>query len=298
MLHSLTANLLKELEAIRGKYLAAESEEIRKQMILKACEDVSHGHGDLVTANLVKIVSHFVVNEQAELDNLIGFLKVNDGVDAQTVEREKNYVFDDRFGTTTSLILTQYELPEEVTVQRFMTSGRCHPSPIASVTMALNALAKYNVRYSDFIFIDIGSGLGRNVMLALNYPFKRAIGIEHSQYLHDMARSNLEAFKLKTNKPDIFDLYCMDALDYPFPQENMILYFWRPFSNEVAIKFFQQVENFIKGTSLRVLLVFLGPVYTIVEESDFFHLLDNFYTSDLHSGEGTYFTITVYSNHI
>ena len=43
----------------------------------------------------------------------------------------------------------------------------------------------------DDVFIDLGSGMGRMVLEAARYPFKRVIGVELVEQLHDLARANL-----------------------------------------------------------------------------------------------------------
>jgi hypothetical protein len=296
MKRNLTASLLQEFETIREEYLTIPDEEERGRLILRICEDLSKRYEDAVAVNFVDIVKYCIIEKRADLDSLIRGLKMRDDLDKQTIEREKRDAFDERFGTVTSLIIPQYELPEMISLHRLQTSGRYHPSPISSVIMALNALQNYNVAYNEFVFIDLGSGLGRNLLLASNYPFKKNVGIEHSQYLHNIAEMNVKRYLYGTKKLNIFDLQCIDVLDYSFPQENMVLYIWRPFSDEIAIQFIKKLEAFISNTTLKVVLIFLGDVYPIVEESVFFNILDKFFTTDVSFSEEQLFTITIYSN--
>ncbi|GAA0553908.1 class I SAM-dependent methyltransferase [Chitinophaga japonensis] len=296
MTPNLTANLVERLEAIRGACMDAGNESERNRMILGVCEELCREYAPAVAANLTKIVHHYITREKIEIDGLIAFLKVNREVDHLTVIREEADDFDGKFGTTTSPILTQYELPEEISLERFRTSGRYHPSPVSSVKMALDALEKYNVQYSSCTFIDVGSGLGRNLLLAAAYPFRKIVGIEHSAYLHETAGKNIGAYRSAALQCNVFDLQCIDALEYEFPAGDLVLYFWRPFTDEIAERFMDKLDRYAANASCRIILIFLGVVYPAVQTSRYFGIEDKFFTPDLFFSEEEYFTITIYSN--
>ena len=67
---------------------------------------------------------------------------------------------------------------------------------------------------SDDVFIDLGSGKGRMVLAAAaRYPFKRVIGVELAEQLHEVARANVAewspAVALVRTRATLFDV-----LDY------------------------------------------------------------------------------------
>ena len=45
--------------------------------------------------------------------------------------------------------------------------------------------------FHDFVFIDLGSGKGRTLLMASDYPFRRIIGVELLPALHQAAQDNL-----------------------------------------------------------------------------------------------------------
>lgn len=295
MEHNLTAIVATRLEAARETCLGLPEQAAQQQFILDTCVEVAQSYSGIASDNLLDIIKHYITVEAVPLDDLIQFLKANDGLDLQTRKREVTDDFDCTFGTTTNKILAQYELPEKISLERFLHSGRYHPSPVGTVNMVLNSLQKYNIRYEDYVFIDVGSGMGRNLLLAASYPFKKITGIEQSAYLHEIAKENIDKY-LQGKESDIFDLQCEDALNYTFPSENLVLYFWRPFSDEIAEAFIDKLTTFAANASIRVVLIFLGVVYPVVETSGYFHLLDQFSTPDLSFSEEEYFTVTLYSN--
>src|SRR5579864_6223943 len=64
--------------------------------------------------------------------------------------------------------------------------------------------------YSQYTFIDLGSGKGRAILLAQKYNFRRYIGVEFAKELHELAQANLQDY-------ENIELQCMDATQYVFP---------------------------------------------------------------------------------
>ena len=100
---------------------------------------------------------------------------------------------------------------------------RYQPSDTDSVRAALTSLP---ISPKDFTFVDIGSGKGRVLLLAAEYPFKRIIGVEFAEELHRIARKNIErAF----GQDGRIELLCDDATEYELPDDPVVLYFYNPF---------------------------------------------------------------------
>ena len=52
-------------------------------------------------------------------------------------------------------------------------------------------MSSLKLDFQEFTFIDIGSGKGRVLMMAADYPFRRILGIELLPDLHRAAQENL-----------------------------------------------------------------------------------------------------------
>lgn len=90
------------------------------------------------------------------------------------------------------------------------------------------------IDFSRFTFVDLGSGKGRALMMAAAYGFRQAIGVEYIPALHRVAQENISKFasehrQLKTQMVSL----CMDARDYQFPAEPLVLYLFNPFPEPV-----------------------------------------------------------------
>jgi SAM-dependent methyltransferase len=90
----------------------------------------------------------------------------------------------------------------------------------------LQAQAQIDLR--DFIFIDLGSGKGRTLLMASDYPFQRIIGVELLPALHQIAVDNLAKYKSDTQKCFALESICVDATLFPFPDDPLVLYMFNP----------------------------------------------------------------------
>ena len=106
--------------------------------------------------------------------------------------------------------------------------GTLH-SPYQPTEAALfhEMLDSLKIDFREFTFIDLGSGKGRTLLMASDYPFRGIIGVELLPALHAVAESNIAVYK-KTQL--CFDLksICADACDFEFPTEPTLLYLFNP----------------------------------------------------------------------
>lgn len=295
---ALHKNLLDALEAIRDDYFSLPDPVAQKKLLLETCRTAAGQQEHIIGDNLSNILDHYIQIDAIDYDWVIGFLlgRINNEADHKMRSREQKDDFDSRFNTVTGVILSQYELPDEVTVERYESSNRYNPSPIASVEMALGKLPEYGVRYEDFVFIDIGSGMGRNLLLASAYPFREIIGVELSAYLHSVAGDNIARYRSPDIRCSNFRLECVNATEFLFPEENMVLYFWLPFDENVAKLFLQKLESFLRAHPVRCLLVFLEVSYTCLDQSEVFKKIDWFLTPATTISDRDFFSITVFAN--
>jgi predicted RNA methylase len=94
-----------------------------------------------------------------------------------------------------------------------------------------NALASLQIKHEEFIFIDLGSGKGRALLLALRFPFRRIVGVEFALELHRIAQTNLVRFAaaggMDTGR---VSLVHVDATEFELPTEPLVIYMYNPFN--------------------------------------------------------------------
>lgn len=85
----------------------------------------------------------------------------------------------------------------------------------------------------QFTFIDVGAGMGRAVLLAAEYPFKRVVGIELNPLLVKVAQRNLEVWQAAGKSRTPMQVICADAVDAPFANGPCVVFLFNPFGASV-----------------------------------------------------------------
>jgi len=86
-----------------------------------------------------------------------------------------------------------------------------------------------NLHLDEFTFIDLGSGKGRTLLMASDYPFHRIVGVELLPSLHQIAQENLSRYKSESQQCFAVESVCADATSFPLPEEPLLLYLFNPF---------------------------------------------------------------------
>jgi tetratricopeptide (TPR) repeat protein len=114
-----------------------------------------------------------------------------------------------------------------------------------------NALSSLKINFSDYTFIDFGSGKGKALFLAASYPFKKIIGIEFSDVLSAVAQENIRRFKR-----DNIESLCMDAVAYKIPEESIVCYFYDPFDEYIMTKIIDNLRKTYHSCKKKILIVY------------------------------------------
>jgi SAM-dependent methyltransferase len=115
--------------------------------------------------------------------------------------------------------------------------------------------------YSDYTFIDIGSGKGRMLLLASEFPFRKIVGVEMRQDLHDRALENVRRFRRPRVKCSQIECRLEDATRYDFPAGKLIVYLFNPFSAEVAREVLRRLDDSVEEHPREIVLVYLYPEF-------------------------------------
>jgi SAM-dependent methyltransferase len=125
------------------------------------------------------------------------------------------------------------------------------------IRMALRGLPIKD--FSAFTFVDLGSGKGRALMIAAEYKFRRILGIEFARELHEAAERNLTAWK-KRYRPgmDVESVHA-DALDYHFPEEPLVIYYFNSFAPAAAAKVLTRLGTSLAEKPREVYVIYMFP---------------------------------------
>jgi SAM-dependent methyltransferase len=135
-----------------------------------------------------------------------------------------DYDFDHRVNTTWAAPTLPMRLRE------IFTRGKYQPSEPELFHTILCAL---QVNFERFTFIDLGSGKGRTLLMASDYPFRKVVGAEIIPELHEIAVQNLARYESEQQKCFALEAWLGDAREFPLPPEPMVLYLFNPFPADI-----------------------------------------------------------------
>ena len=107
----------------------------------------------------------------------------------------------------------------------------------------------------DEVFVDVGSGMGRVLLIAARQPFKRVIGVEQNPELTEIARSNVEASRKRLVCRDV-ELFAGDALDWPIPDDLSVVYFFCPFPEHALKQFMERLYESLDRRPREIRLIY------------------------------------------
>jgi hypothetical protein len=98
------------------------------------------------------------------------------------------------------------------------------------------------VDFSQFTFIDLGSGKGRVLLMASSYPFQRIVGVEFMPDLHRAAQNNIASYSSARQRCRQIETVCVDARDFQFPNGSLVVYLFNPFSESTFAKVLENLR--------------------------------------------------------
>jgi len=132
-------------------------------------------------------------------------------------------------------------------------------------------IAALGIDCGEFTFIDMGSGKGRALLLAAEYPFRRIIGVEILPELHAVAEQNFRRFKDERQKCFQLQSWCGDARDFEFPDEPTLLYLFNPFYEPVLKDVLEKLRTSLSDRPRKFVLLYVNPLAeSVVKGARFF----------------------------
>lgn len=193
----------------------------------------------------------------------IGWEFVRDSMPDRTRQRfgDVDYDWEHRVDTTSANVSWR---------ARFIGLLNSSYQPIESPLFQemLNALG---IDYSRFTFIDIGSGKGRPLLMAAEYPFRRVIGVELLPELNAIAQENLHRFPNGRKRCKQIEAVQGDATDFAFPAEPLVVFMFHPLPESGFRKLIANLQASIRRDPREVWLIYANPLFEgIVLESGAF----------------------------
>jgi hypothetical protein len=113
----------------------------------------------------------------------------------------------------------------------------------------------------DFAFIDLGSGKGRALLMASDYPFRRILGVEFMPELNVAAQKNIATYSSRGHQCRQIQSLCMDARDFEFPLEPLVVYLFNPFSEPTFAQVLGNLRRSVEQAPRTVYIAYRFPEF-------------------------------------
>ena len=135
------------------------------------------------------------------------------------------------------------------------------PTDPAAFLEMLAALADHtHLNFPDFTFLDLGSGKGRTLLLASDYPFRRILGVELLPALDQIAQENLRHYKNESQRCFALETICADATTFPLPDEPLVVYLFNPFGESGLRHVVANLEQTLRSKPRPLYLLYHNPL--------------------------------------
>ena len=124
-----------------------------------------------------------------------------------------------------------------------------------------DALNEVTIPHSEFTFIDFGSGKGRALLLASEFPFRKVMGVEYCRPLNQIARENVQRFPAAVRRCTEIEVVDADAAEYAIPGGPLMLFFYHPFAEPVMDKVARNVSEAFQKQRRRIVVIYLVPYF-------------------------------------
>lgn len=138
-------------------------------------------------------------------------------------------------------------------------AGKDRVDHIPSAWDALGAVLRPSDVEPNEVFLDLGSGTGRVVVLAAaRYPFRKVIGVEVSHALHGVAARNIELNRHRLSCHEV-QLVNRDVINYQIPRDVTVAYMYNPFTGPLFDLVIGKLIQSVDEHPRRLRLVYYFP---------------------------------------
>ncbi len=118
------------------------------------------------------------------------------------------------------------------------------------------------------VFVDIGAGKGRALLVAAAFPFRSVIGVEVARTLCADARANVARCADGLACRDVRVVEA-DGARWPIPEETTFVYLYNPFHGERLIRLFANIAASLAAAPRELMIVYNNPSHFEPLERDY-----------------------------
>jgi SAM-dependent methyltransferase len=135
---------------------------------------------------------------------------------------------------------------------------RYDPTEPKYIRWTFRTLRNLRIDTSEYSFVDFGSGKGRVLAAAAQYPFLQVIGIEYAKELHEAALQNIHTAK-RIRCWNVTSV-SVNALDFSIPDSPCVLFFYHPFKRDVMEPVLVNIHTSLLHHPRPLFLIYVNPL--------------------------------------
>jgi len=128
---------------------------------------------------------------------------------------------------------------------------------IQQLAVSQGVVARAGLR--EFTFIDLGSGKGRALFIAAEYPFRKVLGVEYSTEIQQAALENIRCYSHPRQRCRDVESVVANAAEYEFPDGNLVLFLFNPFGPEIMRLMLANLQRSLEQKPRHVVILMLWP---------------------------------------
>ena len=122
----------------------------------------------------------------------------------------------------------------------------------------------------------MGCGMGRPLVVAARYPFRRVIGVELSPQLAATAKRNLGRLGWRSCPADVFQA---DACTFEIPDDVSVMFFYNPFRGEPLRTVLRNIARSLLRKPRVIRIVYYNRLYFDAETAKLTWIMKVFETA-------------------
>lgn len=119
----------------------------------------------------------------------------------------------------------------------------------------------------ESVLVDFGCGKGRVLLLAVLRGIRKAVGIEFSPELCEIARKNIKIVEQATGSRLDITVIEGDVTHYEIEDDQNVFFLFNPFDDVVLEAVVKNIKKSLQGKPREIAIIYYNPVHS--------HILDN-----------------------
>lgn len=166
-----------------------------------------------------------------------------------------DFLFDWRYGTETR---------RRVDLEEFRTDSENRVHAVHYAATKARPFMKLLGELSlppDSVFVDLGSGKGRVLLLAAQTAFRQVIGVEFCPQLCQQARANIATFSKAASLSAPIEVIEADVTTFPIGSDANVFYLYNPFNPPVLLRVIDNIRQSLARAPRPVWLIYNTPLH-------------------------------------